>query len=67
MAGCWRPHSIESGTGLFALLVFINMVALLGPYLGRLAPENIPEYVTDFCQRKKEGKADVAVPPHHHP
>jgi hypothetical protein len=63
--GPLRPHFIESGTALFALLVFINMVALLGPYVGRLAPENIPDYVTDFWQRKKEGKADLAVRPHH--
>jgi hypothetical protein len=40
LAGYWRRHSIESGTGLFALLVFINMVALLGPYAAKLAPEN---------------------------
>jgi hypothetical protein len=65
VVGPLHPHSIESGTGLFALLVFINMVALLGPYIARLAPEDIPEYMTDFCQRKKEGKADVAVRPHH--
>jgi hypothetical protein len=64
VAGYWHPHSIESGTGLFALLVFINVVALLGPYAAKLVPESFPEYVTDFCQRKKEGKAEVAVHPH---
>jgi hypothetical protein len=42
-------------------------IALLGPHAAKLAPEDIPEYVTDFCQRRVEGKADVAVRPHHHP
>lgn len=65
VVGPLRPHFIESGTGLFSLLVVVNLAALLGPYIARLIPENVPEYVTDFCRRKKGGTSDVAIRPRH--
>jgi uncharacterized membrane protein len=61
--GLWRPRLIELATSIFALLVLVNVVALLGPYLANVLPEKTPEYVSDFCERKREGRADVAVRP----
>ncbi len=52
---------IKLGVTLFSLLMVINLVALLGPYIAGWFPERTPHYVENFCERKKEGKADVAI------
>ena len=62
-AGLWWPPLIELATSIFGLLVLVNIIALLGPYFANMLPEKTPEYVADFCERKREGRADVAVRP----
>ena len=64
MIGLRKPHVIELGTNLFAVLTIINIVALLGPYIeNNFLRARPPEYVDDFCNRKARMKADVAVFP----
>jgi hypothetical protein len=61
IVGLWNPPLVELGTNLFGSVVLINLVALLGPYISEWIPATIPQYVDDFCQRKKIAKTDVAV------
>jgi hypothetical protein len=64
LIGLLKPHVIEVATNVFALPVGINLVGLLGPYVERWLPRpRIPEYVQDFCNRKDQRHADVAVYP----
>jgi hypothetical protein len=58
------PHLIELATNIFGLLVAVNIVGLLGPFFGGwfLRP-NPPKYVDDFCTRKAQRQADVAIYP----
>jgi hypothetical protein len=59
--GLWNPPLVELGVKLFGSVVLINLVALLGPYVSEWIPATVPQYVDDFCQRKKMAKTDVAV------
>jgi len=52
---------IALAVSTFSLLVLVNLIALFGPYVAKWFPGRIPHYVEDFCHRKREGKADVAV------
>jgi hypothetical protein len=52
---------IKLGVTVFSLVVVIDLVALLGPYIAGWFPGRTPHYVENFCERKKEGKADVAI------
>jgi hypothetical protein len=61
IVGLWDPPLIELGVNLFGSMVLINLVALLGPYVSEWIPKTVPQYVDDFCERKKMTKADVAV------
>jgi hypothetical protein len=67
LVGPARPPLIELATLLFALLAAVNLIALLGPFIARRLPENDPEYVSDFCEKKRAGKEDIAVRPHSGP
>jgi len=63
MIGLMRPHVIEIAISVFAILIVIHVIGLLGPFVERsrlLRPE-IPVYVEDFCNRKRQMRADVAV------
>jgi hypothetical protein len=46
---------------VFGLIVLINAVALLGPYVSDWIPAIALVYVDDFCERKRKAMADVAV------
>jgi hypothetical protein len=61
ITGLWYPVLIELGMKVFGLIVLINAVALLGPYVSEWIPAITPVYVDDFCERKREGMTDVAV------
>lgn len=61
IVGLWNPPLVELGVNLFGSVVLINLVALLGPYISEWIPATVPQYVDDFCQRKKVSKTDVAV------
>jgi hypothetical protein len=64
LIGLTIPHVIELATQMFALLVAINIVGLLGPYVeDRLLRPRIPVYVDDFCNSKAQKQTDVAVYP----
>jgi hypothetical protein len=63
IAGLWRPRLIELANEVFGVLVLINIVALLGPYFGRLLRERVPETVPDFCARRKHVSGEVSVTP----
>lgn len=65
IAGPWYPVLIEQGLSAFGLIVLINIVALLGPYVSDWIPTTMPVYVDDFCDRKKRAMADVAVSAKH--
>jgi hypothetical protein len=64
LVGLFQPHVIELATHVFAVLVAINIVGLLGPYVERrwLRPRR-PIYVDNFCHRTKQAPQDVAVYP----
>jgi hypothetical protein len=64
LIGLLRPHVIEVAVDMLAFLTGINLVGLLGPYVERWLPRpKIPVYVEDFCSRKDQTQADVAVYP----
>jgi hypothetical protein len=67
VAGPWQPSLIELGTEVFGLVVLINTVALLGPYVSEWIPTTVPVYVDDFCEKKKKAQAEVAVSVRHEP
>jgi hypothetical protein len=62
LIGLTMPHMIELATQMFALLVAINIVGLLGPYVEKhLLRRTIPVYVDDFCNNKAQKQTKVAV------
>jgi hypothetical protein len=61
ITGLWYPVLIGLGMKVFGLIVLINAVALLGPYVSEWIPAITPVYADDFCERKREGTTDVAV------
>jgi len=61
VVGIWRPVLIGLGTITFAVIVLLQIAALLGPYVGRLFPPDHPKYEDDFCERKEKEKVDLAV------
>jgi len=64
LIGLGVPDVIELATDIFAVLVLVNIVGLLGPWFERrfLQP-NPPEYVEDFCNQKAKKRVEVAVYP----
>ena len=44
-----------------ALIAVVNVIALLAPYVAGVFPARAPEYVDDFCTKRKAGQAEVAV------
>jgi hypothetical protein len=62
LVGLAMPHVIELASAMFALLVAVNIVGLLGPSfeVWFLRPDP-PQYVEDFCNRKAQKQVDVAV------
>ena len=61
IAGVWLPVLIGLAMTLFALIVLLQIFALVGPYAASWIPADAPTYEDDFCDRKKEKKADLAV------
>jgi len=61
VTGSGYPPFIQLGVNVFALIVVINLVALLGAYVSEWIPPTIPEFATNFCDEKKAVKPQVAV------
>jgi len=61
VAGLWRPVLIELALRLFAVIVVLQIFALLGPYVADWIPADSPTYEEDFCDRHKKQHVDLAV------
>lgn len=59
--GVWRPTLIGLGLQIYAVIVLLQISALLGPYIELLFPPDTPTYEDDFCQRRKKESVDLAV------
>src|SRR5215469_9008042 len=59
--GLWRPAIIGLAMKMFALIVLLQIVALLGPYFTPSFPPDTPTYEDDFCEQKNREKIDLAV------
>lgn len=59
--GVHVPVLIGLAMSLFSLLVLLQIIALLGPYLAHLVKPKPPIYEDDFCEKRKSAGADVAV------
>jgi hypothetical protein len=60
LIGLALPHVIELAVQMFGLLVAINIVGLLGPYVENwLLRPSIQVYVNDFCNGKTQNQANV--------
>jgi hypothetical protein len=66
LSGLVRNPLIEFGMKIFAFLVVINAIGLLGPILMRRFPGIEPVYIRDFCQQRKlRLEGEPAVQPRH--
>lgn len=59
--GVWRPTLIGLGLQIYAVIVLLQIIALLGPYIAPLFPPDTPSYEDDFCQRRRKDNLDLAV------
>ncbi|HYM78463.1 MAG TPA: hypothetical protein VE377_20995 [Candidatus Dormibacteraeota bacterium] len=60
VVGVWRPVLIGLATTLFSLLVLLQIVALLGPFVAAWVKPTPPPYRDNFCEEKK-AKASLAA------
>ena len=53
VVGPWFPVFIGLAVSIFALLVLLQALALLGPYVSDWIPADQPKYENDFCERRQ--------------
>jgi hypothetical protein len=61
LVGLLHPGVIGVAMTLFSLIVLLQIIALLGPFVSGWIPPTVPKYEEDFCERKKQEKVDLAV------
>jgi hypothetical protein len=59
--GVWRTALLGLGVQIYAFIVILQIIALLGPYIAPLFPPDAPAYEDDFCQRRKKENVILAV------